>query len=156
MYEVKDAFTPRVISINPDATIEEALNILIEHDVSGAPVIDKNDWLCGIISQFQLLELAFDPALRSGRVRDFMTKDVVRVKETTLLATVANLFMVRRIRRLPVMRNGKVIGIISRGDLLKYFAKSGEQLEPFIEKLRREKSVAPSDDAVDCLEAMIA
>jgi len=140
MYEVKDAFTPCVISIRPEATIEQALYTLLLHDVSGAPVIDSNGTLRGIISQFQLLELAFDPALRSGVVREFMTKDVISVNESTLLATAANLFMVRRIRRLPVMRDGKVVGIISRGDLLKYFAKTGEKLEPFIEKLRREKA----------------
>lgn len=137
MYEVKDAFTPSVISVAPTATIEEALHVLIEHDVSGAPVIDARGRLCGIISQFQLLELAFDPAVRHGQVRDFMTRDVITIQEDTLLATVANILMVRRIRRLPVMRKGEVVGVISRGDLLRYFAKTGKRLEPFIEMLRK-------------------
>jgi CBS domain-containing protein len=136
MYEVKDAFTPRVIAIDPNDTIEGALHVLIENNVSGAPVIDAHGCLCGIISQFQLLEVAFDPAVRHGLVKEFMTRDVVTVKEETLLSTVANILMVRRIRRLPVMRDGAVVGIISRGDLLKYFAKTGERLEPFIDKLR--------------------
>jgi len=136
MYRVKDAFTPSVVCVDPDATIEEALHILNDNDVSGAPVIDKKGWLCGIISQFQLLELAFDQDVRSGRVRDFMTRDVITVTENTHLATVANLFMVRGIRRMPVIREDCVVGIISRGDLLKYFAQTGERLEPFIDNLR--------------------
>jgi CBS domain-containing protein len=157
MYEVRDAFTPNVISIDPDTTIDAALQILIENDVSGAPVIDKNGRLCGIISQFQLLEIAFDPEVRQGLVRDFMTRKVITVKENTLLATVANVLMVRRIRRLPVVRDGKVVGIISRGDLVKYFAKTGERLRSFIENLRKANDDSrPVEQESEILASLIA
>jgi CBS domain-containing protein len=157
MYEVRDAYTPDVVSIDPDATIEAALHVLIENDVSGAPVVDKHGRLCGIISQFQLLEIAFDPEVRQGLVRDVMTRKVITVKENTLLATVANVLMVRRIRRLPVVREGKVVGIISRGDLVKYFAKTGERLRPFIDNLRRAKEDSrPVEQESEILASLIA
>ncbi len=156
MYEVRDAYSPHVVSIDPDATIEAALHVLIENDVSGAPVIDKNGRLCGIISQFQILEIAFDPEVRQGLVRDFMTRKVITVKENTLLATVANVLMVRRIRRLPVVRDGQVVGIISRGDLVKYFAKTGERLRPFIDKLRKAKEDSRPVEESEILASLIA
>src|SRR5436190_12093372 len=99
MYQVKEAMSRMVISIPPDATVEMAIRILLEYQVSGAPVIDDDGRLCGIITQFQLLEVIYDPQAGQGLVRDFMTRDVLTIEEDALLGTAANLFVVHRIRR---------------------------------------------------------
>jgi signal-transduction protein with cAMP-binding, CBS, and nucleotidyltransferase domain len=65
-----------------------------------------------------------------------MTRDVLTVEEDALLAVAANLFVVHRIRRIPVTRRGKVVGVISRSDLLRYFVKTGEDLDAFFSKLK--------------------
>jgi CBS domain-containing protein len=136
MYQVKDAMSRQVVSIRPEATVEEAIQLLLEHNISGAPVIDGDGRLCGIITQFQLLEVLYDPQVKYGHVNEFMTRDVLTIEDTALLGTAANMFVVHRIRRIPVLREGAVVGIISRSDLLRYFAQTGEEIEVFFAKLK--------------------
>jgi CBS domain-containing protein len=137
MYQVKDAMNRRVISIGPDATVEEAIHLLLEHNISGAPVVDGDGRLRGIITQFQLLEVLYDPNVKNARVEECMTRDVFTIEEDALLGTAANLLIVHRIRRIPVMHSGRVVGIISRRDLLRYFAETGEEIQAFFAKLKR-------------------
>ncbi len=137
MYQVKNAMHHDVVSIRPDATVEEAIELLLEQGISGAPVLDAAGKLCGIITQFQLLEVMYDPQIRNGRVRDFMTRNVVTIEEDATLSTAVSLFVMHRIRRLPVVRNGEVVGVISRSDVLRYFVKSGEQIDSFFTKLKK-------------------
>jgi CBS domain-containing protein len=142
MYQVKNAMQSRVISISPDASVEVAIELLLENNISGAPVIDAQGRLCGIISQFQLLEVMYDPQIRKGRVKDFMTRDVLTIEEEAMLGTAVNLMVVHRIRRLPVVRKGAVVGVISRSDLLRYFVNTGEQIDTFFAKLKKAEPLA--------------
>ncbi len=136
MYQVKDTMRTPVISTRPDASIEEAIRLLLDNELSGLPVIDADGKLCGIISEYQLLEVVYDPDLKSAPVKEFMTKDVLTVDETALLATVANLFIMHRIRRVPVIREGRVVGIVSRRDLLRYIVETGSKIDNFFDELK--------------------
>jgi CBS domain-containing protein len=133
-----------VVSIAPQATVEEAIRTLLAQKISGAPVIDKEGKLVGIISQFQLLEVLYDPQIRTQRVQQIMTKEVLTLEETALLGMAANVFVLHRIHRIPVLSGGRVVGVISRSDLLKYFLETGEQIEAFFDTL---KSASGSDTA---------
>ena len=113
MFKAQDAMTRQVITISPDATVEEAIHLLLDHQISSAPVVDADGRLVGIVSEYQLLEVTYDPRLRGRMVRDLMTKDVVAVSQMRRLAEVVTLFVVHRIRRLPVVQNGRMLGIIS-------------------------------------------
>lgn len=144
MYQVKDAMNRNVVSIAPQATVEEAIRTLLAHKISGAPVIDKGGKLVGIISQFQLLEVLYDPQIRTQRVQQIMTKEVLTLEDTALLGMAANLFVLHRIHRIPVLNSGRVVGVISRSDLLKYFLETGEKIEAFFDTL---KSANGSDTA---------
>jgi CBS domain-containing protein len=137
MYQVKDAMNPNVVSLGPDATIEEAIRLLLKHNISGAPVLDDDGFLCGIITQFQLLEVLYDPDVKSAKVGDHMTRNVFTIEEGSLLGMAANLLIVQRIHRIPVVRGRFVVGILSRGDLLRYFAETGEEIDEFFAKLKR-------------------
>jgi len=136
MYQVKDAMSHKVVSLRPEATIDAAIRVLLDNGVSGAPVIDEAGKLCGVISQFQLLEVLYDPQVKNCRVAELMTRNVLTIEDTALLGVAANQFVVHRIRRLPVVREGRVVGVISRSDLLRYFVKTGENLESFFTKLK--------------------
>ena len=135
MYQVKDAMTLKVATVGPDVSVEQAIQILLDKHVSGAPVVDNDGNLVGIITQFQLLEVMYDPKLKMSRVRELMTRNVLTVDENTTLATVANMLIVHRIHRLPVLRQRRVVGIISRSDLLRYFMKTGAAFETFFATL---------------------
>lgn len=137
MYQASDVMTTDVTTIGPEATVDEAIHVLLENQISGLPVIDARGMLVGMISEFQLLETVFDPQIRSEPVRGFMTKDVIAVDSGALLADVASLFIMHRIRRVPVLRDGRLIGLITRRDLLRYVAKAGDQIDAFLNEVRR-------------------
>lgn len=136
MYQVKDVMCTRLVSVPPEATVEQAIRVLMDNHVSGAPVIDREGQLRGIISEYQLLEVVYDPELKAAPVRDFMTKDVITIEETALLATVANLFILHRIRRVPVVSGDRVVGVVSRRDLLRYILETGPEIDRFFEELK--------------------
>jgi CBS domain-containing protein len=142
--EVKacEVMSTTVITVPAEATIVEAAKVMLEHGVSGVPVVDNEGHLVGIVTEgdlFRRCEIgtAPDPSMQSrgppsnpgtfrrfvkshGRqVRDIMTRDIVRVFEDTPLARVAELLDMKQIKRMPVMRDGKIVGIVSRADLLR-------------------------------------
>lgn len=137
MYQASDVMTTNVTTIAPDATVDEAIRVLLDNQISGLPVVDARGMLVGMISEFQLLETVFDPQIRNESVRGFMTRDVIAVDDGALLADVASLFIMHRIRRVPVLREGQLVGLITRRDLLRYVAKAGDQIDTFLNEVRR-------------------
>ncbi len=118
-----------VVSLLPTATVEQAIRLLCELGFSGAPVVDQTGTLVGIISEFALLEVVYDPSIRTAPLSRFMTRDVFTVDEDTPLSNIATLFVRHRIRRVPVVRDGRLVGVVSRPDLLSYVLEAGKELE---------------------------
>ncbi len=139
-----DVMTPTVISVDPDTTVQDLAKLLSERGISGAPVVDASGRMVGIVSEGDLLHrtelstdqrverrsswwleqfasgLARDYVKSHGRtVKDIMTRDVVAVDENTELADVAKLLETKRIKRVPVMRGAKIVGIVSRANLVR-------------------------------------
>ena len=141
--------TANVISVTPDTSVRELAEILGRHGISGAPVVDAANILVGIVSEGDLLHRAETGTDRrthrrrprwldvfaSGRddaqdyvrshgraVRDVMTRDVVTVTEMTELTEIADLLETKRIKRAPVLRDGRVVGIVSRSNLVRALA----------------------------------
>ncbi|WP_255542978.1 CBS domain-containing protein [Azospirillum sp. INR13] len=134
-----DLMTPRVITIGADATIADAAKKMLENNISGMPVVDAAGKVVGIISEGDLLrrvELGTERhrswwlGLVSGgtlpaedfvksharKVTDVMTAHVTTVDESASPEEVVRLMETRRIKRVPVVRQGNLIGIISRGE----------------------------------------
>lgn len=132
MLTAADVMTTDLITIPSDATAEEAIHTLLLNGVSGAPVIDCHSGrLRGIISEFQLLVVVYNQEAKDESVTSFMTKDVICVDEDAPLTEVANQMVAKRIRRLPVLRHGELVGVISRPDLLRYAIEAAVPLAPF-------------------------
>src|SRR5207237_10908712 len=96
--------------------------------------------LCGNIPRYQLLEVMYDPNVNSTRIPDCMTRGVFTNEEDAFLGKAANLLVVHRIRRIPVVKGRRVVGIISRRDLLQYFVDTGEEIQAFFARLKRASS----------------
>jgi CBS domain-containing protein len=114
-----------VIAVLSHATVEQTIALLRKFDISGAPVVDKDGLLVGIISEFALLAVLYDMSLRTAPVTRFMTREVLTVTEKTVLSDVATVFVTHRVRRVPVVRDGRLVGLVSRPDLLNYVFQSG-------------------------------
>jgi len=134
MYRVRKVMNTDLVTLRADATVADAIHTLVESGISGAPVVDHSGVLVGIVSEFQLLEAVYTPEFKSCRVHDIMTTDLVTVGENAFLSDAANLMMLHRIRRLPVVQNDRVVGIVARRDLLQYVIDAGESLDHFLQE----------------------
>jgi CBS domain-containing protein len=140
--QVSDIMTRELVSVTPDESIDSAIDLMLDHLISGLPVIDKTGRLVGILTEGDLLRrpeigtqrersnwrdafLGTRGAARKYvhshgvRVKDVMTPDPAVVAEDTSLDEVARLMETRSIKRLPVTRQGTVVGIVSRANLIR-------------------------------------
>lgn len=139
--EAKDVMTTPVVTVAPKTSVEEVAKLMLERRISAIPVVDARGHVQGIVSEGDLMrhaetgierhrswwlatfagggELAIDYVKAHGRTAaDVMTTTVVTVGERTPLEKIATLLERHRIKRVPVVRNGKLVGIVSRANLL--------------------------------------
>jgi CBS domain-containing protein len=112
-----DIMTPDPITLRSDTTVHDAAATLAEHRISGAPVVDEDGSIVGIVSEYDLI------ARTGTTVRDVMTRDVVSVNDTAPLDRVRALLVTQRLKRVPVVDNKqRLVGLISRADLVRELA----------------------------------
>lgn len=141
----KDIMTRDVITVRPEEKVENAARILLDNKISGIPVVDEHNHVLGIITEKDLMIKAselkvpfyltlFDSIIflenpirfnndikkyTASDVKEAMTDKVYSVEEDTPVTEVVAIMQKRRVNRVPVLRHGKLIGIISRNDILK-------------------------------------
>ena len=125
MSEILNIMSTNVVTVGPDTTILEATNVLTKHDITGLPVVDRKKRLLGIVSEKDLLRLAYGLKTHTyasddspKTVEDVMTKEVITFDEGDHLSDVIKCLMDGDFRRVPILSGGKLVGIISRRDLL--------------------------------------
>ncbi len=142
---VENFMTRRVVTVAPDASIADAAKLMLENKVCGLPVVDAAGEVVGVVSENDLLremdgdgpgphwmELMIDDAglpdglaqLRDHKVSDVMTSKPATVAPASSLLEACRLIEDRRIKRLPVVKDGKLVGIIARADLVRALAKA--------------------------------
>jgi len=140
-----DIMTSEVITVEEDATVQAAAELMAEHGISALPVVDKDTRVIGIVSEGDLLHRAETATEQrrswwlemmtstnqlageyikshSAKVTDVMTRDVISVTDTTPVADIAVLLETHRIKRVPVLRDGRLAGIVSRANLVRALA----------------------------------
>ena len=113
---VVERMTTQPVTIADNTTVEQALTIIEEHKLRHLPVVDAQDTLIGIVSEKDLLR-----ARGSAPIETIMTRDVITVTEYTALEEAARIMADHKISSLPVMRDGKLVGIITETDLFSIF-----------------------------------
>ena len=149
--KASDVMVANVIAISVDASIGEAASILLSNHISGAPVVDEKGELVGIVSEGDLmrrpeigtsrrhswwLELissdqsqAFEYVKsHSRKVSDVMTRDVITAKPDTTLGDVAAMLERNRVKRVPILEGTKIVGIVSRANILQALASATKKL----------------------------
>jgi CBS domain-containing protein len=140
-----DVMTNEVITVNENASVPSVAKLMAKHGISAVPVVDKNQRVIGMVSEGDLLhraeigtehrrswwlemasstnKLAGDYIKsHSGKVKDVMTRDVISVVDTTPVADIAVVLETNRIKRVSVLRDGKLVGIVSRANLVRALA----------------------------------
>ena len=115
---VRDAMTPRVITLNDTDSVLTGLKVLVKEGISGAPVVSKDDRLIGMVTEFDLL-LAIDHVGEEFPVSRVMHMEVVSVGPNLDLDEARRLILTHNYRRLPVVDGGNLVGVISRRDILR-------------------------------------
>jgi CBS domain-containing protein len=136
VFQVRNIMTGNVIAIRPDATIDEVISTLLDHRVSGLPVVDDDGRLLGIISEIDIIDLVYTDDIETSRVCDHMTRDVLTVDAESSIDEAAAIFCGKPIRRLPVLAEGRLVGILSRRDLIR-----------FVREVRREAAMQTYQNA---------
>jgi len=149
----KDIMRREIISVSVSATVMQAVTLMLQHGISGLPVVDASGALAGIVTEGDFLRrgelgtqrrrphwleffvgpgrLADEYVHASGRnVREVMTEDVCTVTEATPLEEIVKLMEKHRIKRVPVLRERRLVGIVSRSDLLRAFAALAQETQP--------------------------
>jgi CBS domain-containing protein len=152
----RDLMTSRVVSVGPAATTQEIAKLLSAHHLSAVPVMDergsplgmvsegdligrgevgragRRDWWLTLLAEGEMLNTDFLASLRAParQARDVMSTPVITVQEDTEMAEIARLLTAHRIKRVPVLRDGRTIGIVSRADLVRALAEEADLRRP--------------------------
>jgi CBS domain-containing protein len=119
---VEQYMSTALVAFSPEMDIHRAIKLLLTNRISGAPVLDDQGELVGILSKKDCLKIAFSASYYQewgGKVAEFMSPEVQTVDAQSNIVEVAELFLNSRYRRFPVMRNGRLVGVISRHDVLR-------------------------------------
>jgi CBS domain-containing protein len=116
MIPVKEVMTRNVVTFREDTPLDEVAATLLSKRITGAPVVSSEGHVVGIVSETDVFS-------KKGKVaRDIMSQRVISVTEETGIDEAARLLIGERIRRVPVIRGGKMVGLLSRSDVLDFFA----------------------------------
>jgi CBS domain-containing protein len=148
MTTVGEVMTKRVNTVRPTNTIGETIAFLTQHHIGGAPVVDDWGILVGMISELVLIDVAFDAEVKDAPVSKYMTSDVYTLGPEAPLSNAARLFALFKFRRIPVVEDGKLVGILSRRDLMNHVVRTGALLvDPLMELMPSLATVDYSDES---------
>lgn len=119
--KAKEIMIKDIVTMKPEMTVFQAIEILVKNKISGAPVLDDNGKIIGVISEKDLL-VSFDfigkEKIKEIQIKDFMTKDVVVFNEEADVKEILQVLVRNNIKRVPIENNGQLVGIVARRDIL--------------------------------------
>jgi CBS domain-containing protein len=110
-----DIMTRKVCTISPEASVQEAAQLLYQERISGVPVVNADGGIIGIVTEADIISKASREGLR---VADIMSHEIIAVTEDTPINEIALLLSERKIKRVPVVSEDKLVGIVSRADIV--------------------------------------
>jgi CBS-domain-containing membrane protein len=114
-----DIMTTNVITAKKDMVLTDVIALLLRWHISAMPVVDNEDKMVGIVSEIDLVNLTFDGNAGDTTVEEVMVTDIVSFSPDTQLADLVQSFSKKHLRRVPIIDKGKVVGIVSRRDILR-------------------------------------
>ncbi len=120
MFKIENIMTKDVITVRKETKIQEAIKMMVENNITGLPVVDDNMQLVGIISEKDIMILLYNVGKRTGKVKDFMTRNVISFDREDNLAEVCDCLLKNHFRRIPIVTGPKkkLVGIITRKNIV--------------------------------------
>ena len=119
---VKDYMTKTLVTFKPNTSVLDAIHALVKHRIAGAPVVDDEGNLIGMLSEFDCMKVALQAGYHEsfgGPVSEYMTTDVTTVNAQMGIIDLAEMFAEKGYRRFPVTEKNRLVGQISRRDVLR-------------------------------------
>lgn len=119
---VRDYMTPKPLVFKSETDVFEAIRQLIAHKITGAPVVDEQGRLLGLFSELDCMRVVASASYfedMPGKVQDIMTTEIESVNGNTSIVELADMFARSALRQLPVVDDGRLVGVISRVDVLR-------------------------------------
>jgi len=114
-----DIMTTNVITAKKNMVLTDIIALLLRWHISALPIVDDEDIIVGIVSEIDLVNLTFDGNAADTIAEEVMVTDIVSFSPNTELADLVQSFSKRHLRRVPIIDKGKVVGIVSRRDILR-------------------------------------
>ena len=109
-----------VATVRKDARVKDVIKMLVEHKITGLPVVDSDMYLVGVVTEKDVLKMLYESHGQRASVEDLMTTDIVCFDEDDDLMSVFECLVENNFRRLPILSEGRLTGIISRGDIIRF------------------------------------
>ncbi len=141
MFRVENIMETEVITVRKDTPVYEAIELLSENYITGLPVVNDDMTIAGIITEKDVLTLLYANVPGESKVEDFMSKDVVSFDISESMIDVTDCFIKHHFRRVPIVADGKLVGIVSKKDIIAYILemrKIGE-MELTLQSIHRER-----------------
>lgn len=175
----REIMTVPVITLGPDAPVREIAALMLRLDISGVPVVDDGMHLLGIVTAADLIRKEGSPLAQPGTpsplspaglerlveqphadnattARDLMTTDVVTAGEDARMRDLAHLMLTRNINRVPVLRDERLVGIVTRADVLKVFVRGDDALvETVRDTLANDLQLDPTGIRITCQNGVV-
>lgn len=122
---VADYMSKRLVTLAKDNDVVDAVNKLLDHKITGAPVVDQTGRLLGMFSEKDVMNIVLEAAYNqsmTGKVGDYMTKEVISVDAESSIVDLAEKFQQTSVRSFPVFQDHELVGIVSRTDVLRALA----------------------------------
>jgi len=138
MLLVSEIMQKEVVTFRPETTLGEAVAVLCERNISEAPVLSADNRVVGVISELTLMDVLFDFDLKNQTLARVMSVDAHTIDAQSSLTQAVHMFLLYGVRQLPVVCDGKLVGTVSRHDLLALCEKLDEPLATPLQELMPE------------------
>lgn len=120
MFETRTIMSTDVVSVARHTPITEVIELLVARDITGIPVVNDDGTLAGIVTEKDILSLLADVRYASGTVEQYMTREVIAFDVEDDFIAICECLMKGDFRRVPILSEGKLVGIVSRHDIIRY------------------------------------
>lgn len=132
MLPLKSIMTVGVITVKADTPIYEALYLLAKNKISGIPVVDDEQQVIGVLTEKDVLKILFDKKFDvKSTVDDYMSREVICFSEEDSAIDVCKFFIRSNIRRVPIVKDNKLVGIVSRADIIPLILEARDKISNF-------------------------